>query len=72
MRVCVTKASAKNLERKDLSMRLRRPMSYRPHTYIYANKSEAQLSLYCARSVAMVTSCGDAETVETAEAVEAA
>jgi hypothetical protein len=40
--------------------------------YICANKSEAQLSLYCARSASMMTSRGDAETVETAETVEAA
>ena len=47
-------------------------MSHGPHTYICANKSEAQLSFDCARSVSMMTCCGDAEAVETAKGVEAA
>jgi hypothetical protein len=42
------------------------------HTYICANKSEAQLSFDCARSVSMMTCRGDAEAIETAEGVEAA
>jgi hypothetical protein len=45
------------------------PMSRDADTYIYANNDEAQLSLCCARSVSMVTYCGDAEAVETAKRV---
>jgi hypothetical protein len=45
---------------------------YGLHTYNCANKHDAQLSIHCARSASMMTSCGDAEAVETAETVEAA
>jgi biotin synthase-like enzyme len=47
-------------------------MSHGGHTYTCANKSEAQLCVYCAQSAAMMTCRGDAEAIETAEGVEAA
>jgi len=47
-------------------------MSHGAHTNIYANNRGAQLFLDCARSVSMMTCCGDAEAIETAEGVEAA
>src|ERR1700710_1439128 len=39
-------------------------MSHGLNAYSCANKSDAQLSIYCARSASMMTSCDDAEAVE--------